>query len=233
MQHGNGSSYKAIIYILLVAFSFLVMHLNLKLKYYYYKQELKNIDIRNNEKMAQKSAEPQKSTIKRVPKVEDTLAVKDEVTEVMNDTAVAVTDEPGDREYFENLLENYKAGISISDGSSQPRKDVVIRYYKKDKDGDRVYKLRELGFYIHERPAEGDFDHFGSNAIFYGDEVTNEDLAVIAYYLIDNGLELQSISLSKFHDTWKAHSVEIGTDTTVLDQPYLTLSSLRKTWRDF
>lgn len=232
MQNGNGSSYKAIIYILLVALSFLAMHINLKINYYYHRQQIKSIQFSDSTNAQQTSPALQddfksfeEEPLDKKEPVDSSAVASEESLPVMDTTAMT-TLKLGDKEYFEQLLDSIRTG-------DDPRKDVVIRYYKKDKDGDKVYKLRDLGYYIHERPAEGDLDHFGSNAIFYGDAITREDLAIIAYFLIDSGVDLQNISLSKFHDTWKAHSVEIGTDTTVLNQPNLTLSDLRKSWRDF
>lgn len=134
-----------------------------------------------------------------------------------------------DKVYFEALLDNYldTALLKTRPGS---RTDIVIRYYKKAKDEAKVYSLRGFGYYVHERPAELAFTDFESNAIFYGDSVSNQDIQLIAYALVNSGLKIQQIAPSKYHDTWKAHSVEIGSDTTVLNQPVVTLSTIREKW---
>ncbi|WP_109832943.1 hypothetical protein [Reichenbachiella versicolor] len=103
----------------------------------------------------------------------------------------------------------------------------VVRYYAKPLDSNTVYNLKKYGYYIHERPSSG-LEKFSSNTICYGDSIKKEDLILVASQLISSGMEIKSISLSKYHSGWKYNALEIGTDTTVLNQPSLTLQDLEE-----
>lgn len=84
-------------------------------------------------------------------------------------------------------------------------------------DDSVVYKLKDYGFYIHEKESDQNFNNQQSNAVFYGDLVSEEDIKTICFVLSLGGLPLQTIEPSRYHDSWKARSVEIGTDTTVFN----------------
>ncbi len=129
--------------------------------------------------------------------------------------------------YFENLLQNYKKSYLSDLGNGKARTDIVIRYYRHAPDGNSAYALESLGFYIHERPVDARYAEFQSNAIFYGDSVRLEDIKIVGYTLLKEGLPIKLIKPSKFSDSWKARSIEIGTDTTLLDEPTLSLSALQ------
>jgi len=137
--------------------------------------------------------------------------------------------ETSDSAFFETLLAEYENN-SLDD--RKKRNDITIRYYKKYQDQDRVYTLRRYGFYIHERPTDTTFDDFPTNAIYYGDSVNHRDIMLIAYILLKQGFAIQEISLSKYHDNWKEHSIEIGTDSTAIGKPAISLSEIRKISRD-
>ncbi|MEQ8626561.1 hypothetical protein [Ekhidna sp.] len=106
----------------------------------------------------------------------------------------------------------------------QLREDVVIRYYRHDQDGDKVYSLKELGYYIHEKEAT-ETEGLGSNVMYYGANVAVEDIQIVAYMLLSSGLPLKSIEPSSF--SWKANAIEIGTDPDILDDDNLTESDIR------
>ena len=131
--------------------------------------------------------------------------------------------------FFAQWLEAYQSNMSKHLKKPHKRTDIVVRYYKKPKDKNRVYSLRQLGFYIHERPVSA-YKNYPSNALYYGDSVKREDIALIAYQLIAHGVKLQDISVSKYHDDWKAHAIEIGTDRAALRKPPITLAELRQQW---
>ncbi|WP_420580064.1 hypothetical protein [Reichenbachiella sp.] len=232
MTQRNLSSYLPIFYICVVLFCISIIHISEVINEQRHRQQIKAIDL------AKKQQKPKKRRKKRTGEAKKKEANKIVTPTQASDTSKVETkskpEKPArisDEEFFANLFEKQET----QDGQKQnprSRSDIVIRYYKKDKDGDRVYKLRNMGFYIHERPAEDDFEDYASNAIFYGDSVKKNDLIRIAYQLMQNGVRLQSMTLSKYHDAWKAHSVEIGTDTTVLKDKPITLSRLRKMWED-
>lgn len=174
----------------------------------------------------EKKPDPPKS--KKVILQEDSLSFSLKKDTTLSDDSVQKPT-VNHQDFFRQLTSEYKKEVL---NSHKTRTDIVIRYYKKEKDHNEVYKLRQLGFYIHERPADRIFDEFASNAIYYGDSVRKRDIILIAHHLIKRGMKIQNISLSKFHDTWKAHSIEIGTDTTAFGQAHITLADLRKKWED-
>lgn len=135
-----------------------------------------------------------------------------------------------DTDYFTDVQAKYQQNVYSKLDRPKDRTDLVIRYYKKENDDDKVYKLRSLGFYIHERPSDEKYSHLTSNAIFYGDSTERSDIEIIAYTLLKEGFDLKVIAPSIYHDTWKAHSLEIGTDTTAFDLDNYTLSEIRKKW---
>lgn len=231
MTQRNVSSYLPIIYILLVVFSIFLMELSEEVGRYYHLQEMKSIDLANKTVQKKKSKIEKKKEAVVIPIDSTSKKVQKEVIKV--DTVENKTLSKNSQQFFSDLAKTYKSKIGKSDSDIASRTDMVIRYYKKNKDKERVYALRNLGFYIHERPAEKEFEDYFSNAIFYGDSVKREDLFLIAYTLLENGVKLQSMTLSKYHDAWKAHSVEIGTDTTMLNKPSLTINSLFKKWDEF
>lgn len=230
MTQRNISSYLPIFYVSVVIFSISVIHVSEVINERRHQREIKAIDLAMKKNKSEKKRK--KSTTKakkKIAKEIDSLSLDSTKTIVkLKNSTTTISD----KDFFTQLINKNDLGDEELKKGTRSRTDIVIRYYKKEKDEDRVYNLRSLGFYIHERPAENDFDGFASNAIFYGDSVKKDDLIKIAYYLMNNGVKLQSMTLSKYHDAWKAHSVEIGTDTTVLNAKPFTLSTLRKKWED-
>ncbi|MEP5104116.1 MAG: hypothetical protein ABJQ84_05825, partial [Ekhidna sp.] len=54
----------------------------------------------------------------------------------------------------------------------------------------------------------------------YGGDVNIEDIQIVAFTLLANGLPIKSIERSQFE--WKSNAIEIGTDTLLLDAANLT-----------
>lgn len=149
------------------------------------------------------------------------------IEEKAEETSKEPAKKPVSANYFENLLQNYKKNYLSELGNGKARTDIIIRYYRHAPDGNSAYALESLGFYIHERPVDARYAGFQSNAIFYGDSVRLEDIQIVGYTLLKEGLPIKLIKPSKFSDSWKARSIEIGTDTTLLDEPTLSLSALQ------
>lgn len=126
-------------------------------------------------------------------------------------------------EGFEDLKQLYLAPIISDLPPRQLREDVVIRYYKHEQDDDKVYSLRKLGYYIHEKEAS-ETAGLGSNVIYYGSDVNVEDIQIVAYELLKSGLPLKSIQPTQFN--WKSNSIEIGTDTLLITNANLTESAI-------
>ncbi len=127
--------------------------------------------------------------------------------------------------YFNTLRSDYlKEFESLPSGNS--RTDIVVRYYHHTPDNDNINALKNLRLYIHERTPDDSLEGYQSNSIYYGDSVRTEDIQLITYTLLQNGFEVKQIIPSKFHDSWKARSVEIGTDVEVQDKPTLSAKDI-------
>ena len=104
------------------------------------------------------------------------------------------------------------------------RKDIFIRYYRHDKDGIGVYKLEEMGYYMHQKQAT-ETAGLGSNVIYYGDDVPLEDIQIVALTLLKEQIPLKKIEHTKFE--WKSSAIEIGTDTSIPnDQPNISIEEI-------
>lgn len=177
-----------------------------------------------------------KKQVKRDPKFKTkatTIAASEPIAEIYDQDekpAEKVTEKnlASDKDFFRDLMGIYKASVLDKLGKEKHRTDIIIRYYTHAPDGKKVYSLRKLGFYIHERPVESPLDDYESNAIFYGDEVTKEDLQLVVYTLLQQGLPIKRIAPSQFHDNWKSSSIEIGTDTTASDLSVVTLDQVQR-----
>jgi hypothetical protein len=173
------------------------------------------------------------------PKFKKQVKIDPKFKKINQDSTLVVIEEPEQKTapiskpessatYFENLTKDYQARVIDKMGSDKHRKDVIVRYYTHTPDGQKVYALQKLGFYIHERPVEDPLDSYESNAIFYGDQVKKEDLQLVIYTLLKQGLPIKKITPSLFHDSWKSSSIEIGTDTTANKKKQITLEELQQ-----
>ncbi|MFT5640216.1 MAG: hypothetical protein ACI9A7_000313 [Cyclobacteriaceae bacterium] len=128
--------------------------------------------------------------------------------------------------YFDAIWEDYKDKIITQLPIGKSRSDLIIRYYKHPKDGDRIKTLKTLRVYIHERPINKVMLPYESNAVFYGDSVATDDLQLTIYKLVNAGFPIKKVSLSAYHDSWKTQAIEIGTDTTIMDRAILSLDEI-------
>lgn len=104
------------------------------------------------------------------------------------------------------------------------RKDIFIRYYRHNKDGIGVYKLEEMGYYMHQKPAT-ETAGLGSNTIYYGDDVPLEDIQIVILTLLKEGIPIKTIKHTKFE--WKSSAIEIGTDISIPeDQPNISIEEI-------
>jgi hypothetical protein len=158
------------------------------------------------------------TTIAVVEQVEEPAA-----KEIPKESNVAKQTAVSTEEYFQDLKNSYISPILASLPEGRSREDVVIRYYKHDNDGDRIYSLKRLGYYLHEKIAEDNIG-LGSNSLYYGSDVDIRDIQVVAYELIKSGMPLRSISQSQYD--WKYNSIEIGADSLVEDDSIIELDDL-------
>lgn len=125
---------------------------------------------------------------------------------------------------LQNLKESYLQPILDNLPPDGLRKDIFIRYYRHNEDGIGVYKLEEIGYYMHQKPAT-ETAGLGSNIIYYGAEVPLEDIQIVALTLLKEGIPLKSIQHTRFE--WKSSAIEIGTDTALIDEPDLSIQDIQ------
>ncbi len=130
---------------------------------------------------------------------------------------------PDGDDYFQDLKNSYLSPILASLPEGRSREDVVIRYYKHENDGDRVYALKELGYYLHEREAENNMN-LPSNSLYYGSDVDLRDIKLVAYTLLKEGMPLKAIKRSAYD--WKFNALEIGADSLVQNNAILSVSDI-------
>jgi hypothetical protein len=170
----------------------------------------------------------EKDSIKSEKKIEDNIQEPKVDQEPLVDAELK--NSQSDDIYFSELIKNYKISVLSKLERPDSRTDVVVRYYSKPKDKGMVYGLSKYGFYIHERSSDDLYKNFATNALYFGDDVKNEDIQLVSYLLLEAGVELKKILPSKLHDDWKSNAIEIGTDTLFLKLPTLKLKEIRKNW---
>lgn len=163
-----------------------------------------------------------KDTTQQEPLIADTTS-----NEFSDDFEPEINPPGTDESSFAETLKDRSDSIRSTLTNGRRRTDVIIRYYPHLSDGELVYELSELGFYLHERPTDSSQLMMPTNSVFYGDNVPLEDIQLVTFELLSKGLEIKQISMSRFHDNWKANSIEIGTDVSVKDLPVLTLQDVQ------
>ena len=150
--------------------------------------------------------------------------------EVSSDTTESLIDKVGPEETtaaFEARMKNRADSIRATLTEGKRRTDVIIRYYPHLPDGKLIYTLNDLGYYLHKRPTDPAQLDMPTNALFYGDNVPLLDIQMVALELVNKGVEIRQIKLSKFHADWKANALEIGTDADAKNSPILSAESIR------
>ena len=124
---------------------------------------------------------------------------------------------------WQAIIQQYKDSVKSSLDGKTYRKDLIIRYYEKQKDQGLIDSLKhDFGFYIHKPPTKRHLFQEQTNIIYYGDSVENRDVIAVALRLIELGIPIKKIGESKFHADYKKRSIELATDTLLSDLPILT-----------
>ena len=182
--------------------------------------------VRMKEEFREEQAKKTKSkTEKGKDEKLDTLSLEFEVSST---TPIVKSEEKAESlKEFEEGLRTYKAEVLSRLSLGAKRMDVLVRYYPHEPDGEAVYNLRSLGYYLHERPTQPEVSDKPSNSLYYGDNVPLKDIQLVAITLLDTGIPLKQIKESRFHADWKSNSLEIGTDTSATPLPVLSKQNIR------
>ena len=60
-----------------------------------------------------------------------------------------------------------------------------------------------------------------------GEDVVLEDIQLVAYILLKQGVPLKQIVPSSYHSDWKPYAIEIGVDPLIDERPVLTYRKIR------
>jgi energy-coupling factor transporter ATP-binding protein EcfA2 len=109
---------------------------------------------------------------------------------------------------------------------SDYRAQITIRYYRKPTDSQKLAgAFKELGFVVTEEPALNPRE---TNCIWYGSEIRETDVKLVALAVIRAGLDLKGIQpLTKLnHET---HSIQVGHNPTLEEEPSFTADVVSNT----
>ncbi len=148
---------------------------------------------------------------------------KEKKTETVKQKKISMT--PADSIFFDYLLDNYKNGKIKKLRPNQLRSDVLIQYYNRKEDAKQSITLTQLGFEIHNKYTNNSKDV--ANIIRFGEDVVLEDIQLVAYVLLKQGIPLKQMVPSSYHSDWKPYAIEIGINPLIEEQPILTYKKVR------
>ena len=152
-----------------------------------------------------------------------TTPIEEKKTERPKQQEILMT--PADSIFFDYLLDNYKNSIINKLRPNQLRSDVLIQYYNRKDDTKQPMTLTQLGFEIHNKYTNNSKEI--ANVLRFGEDVTLEDIQMVAYVLINQGIPLRQIVPSSYHSDWKPYAIEIGVDALFEKLPVLTFRKVR------
>ncbi|NJK53397.1 MAG: hypothetical protein HC936_12360 [Leptolyngbyaceae cyanobacterium SU_3_3] len=120
------------------------------------------------------------------------------------------------------------AGLTIvgSQAMVQRSSPVTIEYYPKDIDPEAVQKtLTKLGFNLNIKQAS--VTDAPLNILFYGRNVSEDDVKLVAYTLIRAGVQIKYIQpFTKLADE-KASVIQVGALRELAEKPALDVEEIR------
>lgn len=180
---------------------------------------------KSSTEMVAEGADPASET--EAPKLEPeaSTSTEDPASDQMSEISEGGTSVPMS---FKDRLESYRDSILMTLPPGDKRLDVVVRYYPHEPDGDIVYRLADLGYYVHERTTTEGLDAVATNSLYYGDDVDVRDLQSVALFLVENGVVLRQIRESRYHADWKANAIEVGASLEARSRPPITVEGIEQ-----
>ena len=170
-----------------------------------------------------------------VPEVTDTLKMGIEETALSvapierirseNPARKKIIMTPADSIFFDYLMDSYKNSVVNKLRPSQLRSDVLIQYYNRKDDAKQAMRLTQLGFEIHNKYTNNSKEV--ANVLRFGEDVVLEDIQIVAYILLSQGIPIKQIVPSSYHSDWKPYAMEIGVDALIEERPVLTFKKIR------
>ena len=132
---------------------------------------------------------------------------------------------PADSIFFDYLFDNYKNTKINNLRPNQLRSDVLVQYYNRKDKVKQPMTLTQLGFKVHNKYTNNSKEV--ANVLRFGEDVSLEDIQIVAYVLLCHGIPLRQIVPSNYHSDWKPHAIEIGVDALIEKFPVLTFKKIR------
>jgi len=132
---------------------------------------------------------------------------------------------PADSIFFDYLFDNYKNTKINNLRPNQLRSDVLVQYYNRKDKVKQPITLTQLGFKVHNKYTNNSKEV--ANVLRFGEDVSLEDIQIVAYVLLCQGIPLRQIVPSSYHSDWKPHAIEIGVDALIEKFPVLTFKKIR------
>ena len=132
---------------------------------------------------------------------------------------------PADSIFFDYLFDNYKNTKINNLRPNQLRSDVLVQYYNRKDKVKQPMTLTQLGFKVHNKYTNNSKEV--ANVLRFGEDVSLEDIQMVAYVLLSQGIPLRQIVPSSYHSDWKPYAIEIGVDALIEKFPVLTFKKIR------
>ena len=132
---------------------------------------------------------------------------------------------PADSIFFDYLFDNYKNTKINNLRPNQLRSDVLVQYYNRKDKVKQPMTLTQLGFKVHNKYTNNSKEV--ANVLRFGEDVSLEDIQIVAYVLLSQGIPLRQIVPSSYHSDWKPYAIEIGVDALIEKFPVLTFKKIR------
>ena len=132
---------------------------------------------------------------------------------------------PADSIFFDYLFDNYKNTKINNLRPNQLRSDVLVQYYNRKDKVKQPMTLTQLGFKVHNKYTNNSKEV--ANVLRFGEDVLLEDIQIVAYVLLSQGIPLRQIVPSSYHSDWKPYAIEIGVDALIEKFPVLTFKKIR------
>ena len=117
--------------------------------------------------------------------------------------------------------------ISAITATASPEHHTKIQYFKKATDSQKLaMALDDLGFEVIEETARNPRE---TNGIWYGADVPENDVKLVAYALMRGGIDLQGIQPATAELGVDPEVIQVGHDSYVQDQPPFTPDFVSKT----
>jgi hypothetical protein len=128
----------------------------------------------------------------------------------------------------QSLYANQALQQAVPRAGRDKRKAVIVEYFPKNVDENKVEAaLTELGFTLRKPAAI--VQRIPTNAIWFGSPVDIEDVKLVALTLIRAGVQIRSIKPIQDYLVNKKDLplIQVGADSSVVDDPPLTVEAIR------